>query len=91
MGELVQVICKTIVKQVEQNDEMVKELNEPVVFEGYLLDVDDTYLFLGDNTNEVCSAIKKEEVSSVHITKSISIFDDVLDSMGEPEDDKDIN
>lgn len=78
-------------KRMEQTEEHVKEIDEPVVFEGFLLDMDDEFLFLGDSPHEVCSAITRKDVNSIHILKALDIFSDVLDSMPEPTDDSDIN
>jgi len=80
-----------MVKQIEQTEDSVREINEPIVFQGFFLDADDSFIFLGDTPDEVCSAIKRDEITSIHIAKPQNIFDDVLDSMGEPEDETDIN
>ena len=90
VGEMVQIFCKTKMKQILQDDHQTQEQESPVMFEGWLLDVDDYYYYLGDTPDEVCSAIDKTEFGSIHIVKEANLYDDILDSMDEPES-KDVN
>jgi len=78
-------------KTIVQTETEVRESEEPIMFQGFLLDADDDFYFLGSTPNEVCSAIKKDELGSIHIASNYSVYDEVLDQMEEPVDDKDIN
>ena len=89
VGEMVSLtINATVPTQAVINDDGVVEevIEGPISFDGYLLDVDNEYYYLGDTSQEVSKAIRKENVISVEIVKSLNIFDKMLEDI----EDKDI-
>lgn len=71
----------------QQEDEAIV-VQTPTSHEGYLLDTDDEYYYLGDTSSEVSRAVKIEQVVSVEILKSKSLYDKILDDLDT--DDKDV-
>lgn len=56
-------------------------------FEGYLLDEDTDYYFLGLNGESVTTAIKKSSVYSIQIVRQDDPVRNLLDSIPVPEDE----
>jgi hypothetical protein len=63
----------------------------PVFYEGILLDEDDKFYYLGKNPNEIDQAVPKAMVLHI-MTKPISdLYEEILDSMGNPTKQEDVN
>lgn len=63
----------------------------PVFYEGVLLDKDEDYYYLGAGPNEITQAVKKTEVMHIMVKPNKDIYEEVLDSMPDPESDEDVN
>lgn len=53
----------------------------PLTFQGYLLDLDDEFLYLGETNTEVDKAIKRESVVFIQISKQEDELSRVYDEM----------
>ena len=91
IGEYVQVTSNLMTKKQIETDEGVGILETPITIVGYLLDEDDKYYYMGGRPDSVSDAIKKTSVKMIQIVEFKTELDEVLDSMGEPEDEKEIN
>lgn len=58
---------------------------------GYLLDIDNTYLYLGDGPDEIEHAIRKDKVIWLQVITQNNEYQVILKEMGKPKDDKDVN
>lgn len=54
-----------------------------LMFAGYLLDEDETHYFVGQTTEEVYLAVRKEEVSAIMISDEVK---ELMDSVEVPSD-----
>ena len=73
MGEYVEILCRT-----ENPDKM------PLVVQGYLLDRDDDYYYMGEGILEVDAAIKKNDVVIISNRKEKDATLEVLENMPLP-------
>lgn len=83
VGEYVKITFKTVITD--------GNLTIPMSANGYLLEEDGMYFYLGDDNEEVSFAIKKREIAMIEIIKEESMFDDVLVNMPTPTKKEDIN
>jgi hypothetical protein len=90
MGEFVNVITDIMIVEYTQNDSHTLEQNAPMVAQGYLLDADETFLYLGENPLEVSQAVSRNRITMVRVERKKSKFEEMLDDMGSP-DREDIN
>lgn len=71
VGEYVEIICKEISSTTEIG-------TIPLVINGFLLDIDDNYLYLSDDAQSVSRAIKKADYSVIEIVKQYNVLDEAL-------------
>ena len=81
IGEKVEILCSF---------EML-EKQFPQLVQGYLLDKDDEYLYLGSGPDEIHSVVRREDVKYLQIIKDIDPMTEVLDNMPKPEKEEDVN
>lgn len=85
-GEFVEILCEFV-----SGDD--KHL--PLTVQGYLLDMDDDYYFIGEGPIEINAAVKKKNVAFMSIldpeSKEQDLFKEVLEDMGMPESDEELN
>lgn len=86
VGEYVIFITKLSTKKVQQTEDQIYEENTPIALEGFLLDMDDQYFYVGQDSDEVVSAIKRDEVIQVQITNPYDALEEALNSMPDPTD-----
>jgi hypothetical protein len=84
LGQKVNVVTKLMLEESQQEGETMISNNQPLVFAGILIDYDDSFYFVGDETGEVKQIISKSEVVALQIDP------DVVDSE-EMESDKNLN
>ena len=89
-GEYVSVRTKIPISVTEQKGEDLMTMNTQLEFEGYLIEMNPIYLFLGPAPTDISTAVKRKDVVAISIFETKSIYDDILDAMGEPTK-KDIN
>ena len=80
LGEYVEIICK---------HEAVAE--GKLVVQGYILDMDEDYYFLGENPIEINACLKKEDASFISIMSKIDPNVELLENMPVPEDELENN
>ncbi len=79
IGEFVEIICS--------GPSTTTEIGVfPIVANGYLLDIDEHYLYLSDDAVTVSRAVKKDSVITVEIVKNISPLDQALMDVPVPND-----
>jgi hypothetical protein len=79
-GEFVELLCKYETSQ-----------RMPLVIQGYMLDIDQDYYYIGANALEVSSAIRKTDVAYIQILKEADPTLEVLENMPMPDDEHDAN
>jgi len=63
----------------------------PIFYEGILLDYDLEYLYLGNTPNEIHQAVNRSSIIHVMVSNDATIYDEILDSMPDPEGDTEVN
>lgn len=92
IGELVSIISDLSVSNTSQNDENYETNSAYMTFNGFLLDQDDEYCYLGETGNEVSSAIKKDSIRFIQVISPRNELDEILDSLPDnPEKDNEVN
>lgn len=67
------------------------ESEATIKLEGYLLDADDTYYFLGDDDQEIVHSIKKDRVIWINIKTIESEYQTILKDMDIPQKEEEKN
>lgn len=86
IGEYVQLTTNMFTIVNEENDEVLTSHKVPVTIDGYILDIDEDYYYLGTTPHEINKAIKKDVVIFIGIVENKNVYDEILDSLQEPED-----
>lgn len=85
VGEYVTMITNIIVSAASATEEQSSSSHHPMMFQGYLLDEDARFYYLG-SSNEANMVVKKENVLAVEIEENKTILDNILDSVDESEE-----
>lgn len=91
MGEFVNIVTDIMIVEYVQNDTQTLEQNAPMVAQGYVLDIDDVYFYLGDNPLEVARAIAKNRIVMISVERKKSKYEELLENMNDPNKREDIN
>jgi len=85
-------ITVTLTSNVNFQDENgVTVESMPIFYEGILLDYDTDYLYLGETPNEITQAVKKSLIAHIIVKEDKHVFDEILDQMGGPTRNEDVN
>lgn len=90
-GELVQITTDVRIKTVADSEEGSTISEFPVTIQGYLLDQDLMYYYLGESPGAVSTAITITSVKAITIVESKTEFDEILDDMPEPKEKEEFN
>lgn len=81
IGEYVEVLTKIITTKREETEDRLIQSNKPIILQGYMLDMDKEYYYLGNASDNIVSAIRKDEVVYVEIVDKKDELDLKLDDM----------
>lgn len=82
--EHVEILTKVRLNQGIETPDGIVDHESPLVVQGYILDVDDEYYYIGTTVEEVTEAVKKDVVDHISIIKVKDNFDEILDDMPTP-------
>ena len=91
IGEFVEMATNVIVSRSEQNEDSVITSNEPLSIQGYLLDIDDEFYYIGSTPDGMSAVIRRENVMLMTITEEENLLEDILNSMDVPTNKEEIN
>lgn len=91
MGEYINVVTDLMIVDFSETESQSMEQNAPMVTRGYLLDEDDKYLYLGENSFEICQAVAKSKIALLQVEKKKTKYDEILDEMGDASKTEDFN
>jgi len=91
IGEYVLLLTKLKTTSIEHTEEGSTESTNLASFEGFILDVDDNFYYIGDDHQSVNKAIRKDQIVYIAITDPNSQYDTIMDEAKEPEDKKGYN
>src|SRR5574343_512079 len=78
VGEFVSVLSTMEHTAMMQTEEGMVEETAPMILQGYMLDMDEEYYYLGETQMNVSRAIKKSSVNAIEITDRKDEFSDLL-------------
>ena len=81
-GEYVQIIIDKDVEVSKQTASQVETMKSPMSINGYLVDVDDVYLYLGISPNAITQAIPRDFLLHIEISEEETVVDELI-KMGE--------
>lgn len=76
IGEYVQVVTSFQLATAESS-----EVAMPLIIEGYMLDADDQYIYMGEEGDQIRQAVKNDYVVYVHILEKESELDEILSAL----------
>lgn len=82
IGEYVEVLCKF---------ETPDSGRMPLAVQGYMLDADDKFYYIGKNPLEIASAVNKNDVAYVCVIDNIDPAVQILENMPVPEAEEETN
>lgn len=91
IGEYVQLTTNVMQSVSSQNEEQIVTQEIPVIVEGFLLDLDETYFYLGSSPDAVEHAVKNDSIIHIAIVNPKSELEEYLDSVEIPEDKESFN
>lgn len=63
----------------------------PLIINGFLLDMDDTYFYVGNTPNAISQCVVKEDVRLIAIVEEINELEEVLKSVPTPKNKEEGN
>lgn len=96
-GEFIQLVLDKDIEQTIQNEESITMNKTPLIVEGYLVEEDDVYIFLGQRPDQISQVIKKDYIIHIQVTseEESSINSNILEPIMEigeiPKDPKGYN
>lgn len=84
IGVKVEIVADFYQNYVEETMDSRISNNSPASIQGYILDIDDIFFYLGKNPNEVTMALEKDRVMYIEVIEEKSPYDDMLDALPVP-------
>lgn len=81
VGEEVEFILTVYFKNEEHSEEGSIIQKNPLAVRGFVIDIDDEYIYLGDTSDGITRFVRKDLVAGGDIVKVNDGFDDMLNSM----------
>lgn len=72
-GELVSVTLNKDIQHTKQTEEFVETMTSVLTVNGYLIDVDDSFLYLGYEEDQIAQAINRNFVINVELAEEAAI------------------
>jgi hypothetical protein len=91
IGEFVEILTPIYQKKIQGNEDGVVDETIPVMIQGYILDMDEDRLYLGDSPEEITQSILKVDARIIRIVKMANPYDEILDSLDPPSKKESIN
>lgn len=91
IGEQVEFLTSIPQHWSENTEDGVISGTIPMIVQGYVLDIDDEYYYVGDTPHEVSRAVKRSEVLFIEIVSEKKVFDKILDQFPVPDNESEEN
>ncbi len=91
LGEFVEILTPIYQKKIQGNEDGVSDETIPIVIQGYILDMDEERLYLGDSPEEITQSVLKSDARIIRIIKVQNPYDEILDSLDAPTKKENIN
>lgn len=91
IGEYVDLVTKYSANVSVNTEDGSIEQQDYVRFQGYLLDIDDDFYYLGLTDRQISHAVNKSDIVTVMISQPETELDEFFNSIEPPEDSDDYN
>lgn len=88
VGESVIILLDKEVEQTRQSETHIETLKSSLSVNGYIIDMDDDFVYLGYNPDSIAQAVKKSFIIHVEIANQ---EDELLSNIELPKDEKEYN
>lgn len=87
IGEKVQILTDFVLKTQQVSEDSDGSLTDysvgqPLIVEGYMLDSDTNYVYLGPTANQVGQAIRKERIVFIQVLEEEDVLSELINSLG---------
>jgi len=79
-GERVAILTKTRVSESLASDTQTIDKSVPLSIEGYLLDCDEAYYYLGETADQVSAAVAISQVILIQEVKALDLYTELLEN-----------
>ena len=87
-GEYVSVMLDKEITQHIQIGQSIESVKVPINFEGYLTEMCDSYIYLGQIPGTISQAIKTDTIFHIQVTAENNVMQELIESGEIPEDEK---
>lgn len=77
IGEAVQILTDFTLTTSTANEDSLT----PLIVEGYLLDSDENYVYIGSTPDQVYQAVKKDRIVFIQVLDKRDALSDIMDSL----------
>lgn len=91
IGEKLRLMTHQKITESVEVEEGTQVVETNLTLSGYLLDLDNEYYYLGLTPSEVSFALRKTDVFLIEIERLSSAYEEILENVESPEDDKGYN
>lgn len=86
VGEFVQVLTDFVLSASQMNETSdgslsSEDMSHPLIVEGYMLDSDDSYVYLGPTPDQIGQAIKKDRIVFIQVLENKDTLDEIMNSL----------
>lgn len=85
VGENVTIYLMDKVKNISETSKGIEETTAPIMIGGYVIDMDDVWVYLGDNQQSINTAIQKRRIAFMEVKQEKDEYEDVLDKIPTPD------
>lgn len=85
-GEYVQLFSNLFINQNETYEDRQVSQEHPITFEGYLLEIDDNFYYLGETDKEISQAIERQYIVRIAVGQEENELSAVVSNGVAPED-----
>ena len=91
VGEYVNIVTDIMIAEYTSTEDGPLEQSVPMVCRGYVLDIDNEYVYLGEDPFEVSQAAKKNRIVLIQRELKRTQYDEILEGLADPKKEEDIN
>jgi hypothetical protein len=85
IGEKVEIVASFYQDYMEETEERRVSNHSPASIQGYILDLDPVFLYLGKNPHEVSMCLRRDSVLYIEILVEKSAYDEMLENFEVPD------
>ena len=91
IGEFIRLTTKLSSKIQNQTETEIETQESPIMLDGYLVDMDDKYFYLGMSPDTITCAIEINTVAFLQILQELNPLENILDNLPDETDPDKMN